>query len=116
MESRCTSIVRQSPFYMYTAERWLRAELLQRLGRHDEAVRWYDSLVQSSLYELIYLAPSHLNRARIYERLGQRLRAASHYRRVVALWNGCDPELRPAYDEAAGWLQRMAGGGRMVEA
>jgi tetratricopeptide (TPR) repeat protein len=116
MESRCTFIVMQSPFYMYTAERWLRAELLQRLGRHDEAVRWYESLVQSSVYELIYLAPSHLHRARIYDGLGQRLRAASHYRRVVALWKGCDPELRPAFDEAAGWLQRMASGGRMVEA
>jgi DNA-binding SARP family transcriptional activator/TolB-like protein len=116
MESRCTYIVMQSPFYMYTAERWLRAELLRRLERHDEALRWYESLVQSSVYELIYLAPSHLNRARIYDVLGQRVRAASHYRRVIALWHGCDAELRPAFDEAATRLQRMGSGGRLVEA
>jgi tetratricopeptide (TPR) repeat protein len=115
MESRCTYIVMQSPFHMYTAERWLRAELLQQLGRYDEALRWYESIVQSSVYELIYLAPSHLNRARIYDRLGHRLRAASHYRRVVALWNGCDRELRPALDEAAARLQRMGSSGRMAE-
>jgi serine/threonine-protein kinase len=110
MESRCTCIVLQSPFYMYTAERWLRAELLQQLERYEEALRWYDSLVQSSLYELIYLAPAHLNRARIHERLGHRLQAAAHDRHVLSLWNECDAELRPVLDEAAVRLQRMGSG------
>ncbi|HEX6106822.1 MAG TPA: hypothetical protein VFZ26_14640, partial [Gemmatimonadales bacterium] len=107
MESHCTSVVMQSPFYTYTAERWLRAELLERLGRHQMAVRWYASLVQSSLYELIYLAPSHLHRGRIHERLADPARATSHYRRVVELWEGCEPELRPAVDEAAARLQQL---------
>jgi tetratricopeptide (TPR) repeat protein len=115
MESRCTYIVMQSPFYTYTAERWLRAELLRQLERYEEALRWYDSIVQSSLYELIYLAPSHLERARIRERLGNRLHAASHYRRLIAVWKECDPELRPVVDEAAARLQRMGSGARTVE-
>jgi serine/threonine-protein kinase len=115
MESPCTYIVMQSPFYTYIAERWLRAELLQQLERYEEALRWYESIVQSSVYELIYLAPSHRERARIYERLGNRLRAASHYRRVVAVWKECDPELRPVVDEAAARLQRMGSGARAVE-
>ena len=115
MESPCTYIVMQSPFYTYTAERWLRAELLQQLGRPEEARRWYGSIVQSSVYELIYLAPSHLERARLWERLGNRRRAASHYRRVVAVWKDCDAELRPAVDEAAARLQRIGSGARAVE-
>ncbi|HET6577730.1 MAG TPA: BTAD domain-containing putative transcriptional regulator [Gemmatimonadales bacterium] len=115
MESRCTYVVMQSPFYTYTAERWLRAELLQQLERYEEALRWYASIVQSSLFELAYLAPSHLNRARIHDRLGDRLRAASHYRRVLAAWNECDPELRPVIDEAAGRLQRMGSGARRFQ-
>jgi DNA-binding SARP family transcriptional activator/TolB-like protein len=115
MESRCMYVVMQSPFYTYTAERWLRAELLQQLERYEEALRWYESIVQSSLFELAYLAPSHLNRARIHDRLGDRLRAASHYRRVLAVWSECDPELRPAVDEAAGRLQRMGSGAKRVQ-
>jgi tetratricopeptide (TPR) repeat protein len=111
MESRCTLIVMQSPFYMYTAERWLRAELLEQLERYEEAVRWYASIVQSSLYELVYLAPSHLRRGRIQERLGDRQRAAQHYRRVVEVWGECDPELRPAVDEASARLRRLGTGG-----
>jgi serine/threonine-protein kinase len=110
MESRCSYLVMQSPFYMYTAERWLRAELLRQLERDDEALRWYESLAQSALYELIYLAPAHLNRARIYDRQGNRLQAASHYRRALTLWNECDAELRPPLDEAAARLRRMGSG------
>jgi tetratricopeptide (TPR) repeat protein len=115
MESPCMYVVRQSPFYTFVTQRWLRAAMLQRLERWEEALRWYESLVQSSLYDLVYLAPSHLERARIYDRLGNRLRAASHYRRVVALWKECDPELRAAVEEAATRLQRMGSGGRTVE-
>lgn len=110
MESRCSALVMQSPFYMYTAERWLRAELLRQLERDDEALRWYESLAQSALYELIYLAPAHLNRARIYDRQGNRPQAALHYRQVLTLWNECDAELRPALDEAGARLQRMGSG------
>jgi tetratricopeptide (TPR) repeat protein len=107
MESRCTYIVMQSPFHSYTAERWLRADLLGQLERYEEALRWYESIAQASVYDLIYLAPSHLERGRICERLGDRLRASSHYRRVVALWSGCDPVIRPAVGEAAARLERM---------
>jgi tetratricopeptide (TPR) repeat protein len=109
-EAPCMQVVLQSPFYTQTAERWLRAELLQRLGRHQEALRWYRSIVQSSLYDLVYLAPSHLRRAEIHERLGEQEQAAGHYRRLLELWGGCDPALRPAVDEAAVRLDRLAPG------
>ena len=103
-------IVLQSPFYTQAAERWLRAELLQRLGRHEEARRWFESMTQSSLYDLVYLAPSHLRRAEIDERLGGHESAAEHYRRVVQLWGGCEPALSGVVEEAAARLERVGGG------
>jgi tetratricopeptide (TPR) repeat protein len=112
VEPRQILIVLQSPFYTEVAERWLRAELLQRLGRYDEAKRWYESLVQASLYDLICLAPSHLRRAEICERFGERNQAAEHCRRVVELWHDCDPELRPVVTEATAQLERLQRAGR----
>ena len=113
LEPRQILAVLQSPFYTETAERWLRAELLRGLGRHEEALRWYGSLAQSSLYDLIYLAPSHLRRGEIYERLGDSDQASQHYRRVVELWRECDSELRPMLAQATAGLERLGGAGRM---
>jgi tetratricopeptide (TPR) repeat protein len=74
--------------------------MLQRLGRYDEALRWYRSLAQSSIYDLIYLAPSHLRRGEIRDEMGDPDQAAEHYRRFIELWKGCDPELQPMVAEA----------------
>ncbi len=107
VEPRQVLVVLQSPFYTETAERWLRAELLHSLGREQEAIRWYASLSQSSLYDLIYRAPSHLRRGLILESLGENDQAAEHYQRVVELWAECDPELRPMLDQATAGLKRL---------
>ncbi len=81
-------------------ERYLRAELLAALGREEEALRWYASFPAPSAYDVYYLAPSHLRRAEIHERRGERQRAAEHYRRFVELWGNADPELQPLVREA----------------
>ena len=107
IEPRQIFVVLQSPFYTETAERWLRAELLQQLGHSDEALRWYGSLAQASLFDLMYLAPSHLRRGEIHERLGHLQEAAEHYARFIDLWGECDPELRPAVAEATAKLERL---------
>jgi DNA-binding SARP family transcriptional activator len=112
LEPRQILVVLQSPFYTETAERWLRAELLHGLGREQEAMRWYRSLVQSSLYELIYLAPSYLRRGEICERVGKSDEATRHYRRVLELWRECDPGLRPVLAQATAGLERLGGAGR----
>jgi hypothetical protein len=39
-------------------DRYYRADLLQRVGRLDEARGWYRSIAQRATYELPYLAPS----------------------------------------------------------
>ncbi len=95
-----------SPFFSQALERYLRAELLDRLGRTEEALRWYGSFREHSTYDLIYLAPSHLRRAQIFERSGDHQKATLHYSKFLALWKDCDVELAGAVKAAE---QRLAG-------
>jgi tetratricopeptide (TPR) repeat protein len=64
-------------------------------------------LAQQSFYDVVYLAPSHLRRGEIYERLGEPDTAVEHYRRFIELWENCDPELRPHVEEAERKLARL---------
>ena len=43
----------------------------------------------------MYLAPSQLRQAEIYDRRGDRDEAVKHYRRFIELWQNADPELQP---------------------
>lgn len=47
-----------SPFYAGTFERWRRAELLQGLGRIEEAKGWFGSLAERSPWEVVFRAPA----------------------------------------------------------
>jgi hypothetical protein len=38
--------------------------------------------------------------AEIYERQGNRQKAAEHFTRFVELWKDCDPEFRPLVEDA----------------
>jgi tetratricopeptide (TPR) repeat protein len=96
-----------SPYTSMALERFTRAELLRETGRDREALAWYANFIATSAYETIYRAPSDLAQGRIYEKLGDRQRAAEHYRRVVDLWRRCDPELVPLRQEAETALARL---------
>ncbi|HET6341344.1 MAG TPA: BTAD domain-containing putative transcriptional regulator [Gemmatimonadota bacterium] len=96
-----------SPFFALSRERWLEAGLLNDLGRPREALPLYGSFLDTSLFDLPYLAPSHLARARIHERLGERGDAVRHYRQFIELWREADPELRPRVEEARRRLARL---------
>ena len=98
-----------STFYAQTYERYTRAELLNSLGRYDEALRWFSTFQGHARHDVVFLAPSHLKRGEIYERLGDREKAALHYRRFVVLWSDCDPELRPMVEHAESRLAQLAG-------
>ncbi len=87
-------------FFMQNHERFLRAELLNQLGRDQEALGWYSSFELGRYRTAIYRGPTHLRRAEIYERLGDREKALEHYAHFVELWKDADPELQPRVEAA----------------
>jgi len=89
-------------------ERFLMAELLRALGRHAEALPWYDSF--GVTWDLPWVAPAHFRSGEIQERLGNPERAAFHYARALDLWKACDPGLRPYVTQAEQALARLSGG------
>jgi tetratricopeptide (TPR) repeat protein len=71
-------------------DRFFRAELLEKLGREDEALGWYGSIAERAAYELVYLAPSVRHEAEIAERRGQPDLAARYQRRFMELWKDAE--------------------------
>jgi tetratricopeptide (TPR) repeat protein len=96
------------PFYAEEPARYLRAELLQQLGRDREALDWLRYGFADTPAEPAYLAPAHLRRGEIYERLGERGKAAEEYARFLHLWEHCEPELQPLLQEARVRVARLA--------
>ncbi|NIN70631.1 MAG: tetratricopeptide repeat protein [Gemmatimonadetes bacterium] len=96
-----------SPVISMAAERYLMAELLDAAGRSREALGWLASLGDLQAYEIAYVAPAHLRRAQIHERLGEPEQAAEHYARFIELWRECDPELRPLVEDAEARLAQL---------
>jgi tetratricopeptide (TPR) repeat protein len=96
-----------NPFFRKPQDRFLRGELLAELGRPEEALPWYAS-IGGYYTDLPLIAPSHLRRAEIYERLGDAENAAYHYNTFIELWRDADPELRPMVEAAQRALERLA--------
>ena len=89
-----------SAFYGLAYERFMRAELLNSLGRYDEANAWYRSFLEHSTYDVALLGASHQRRADIYEKLGRREEAIQHYGRFLELWSEADPKYQPLVEHA----------------
>jgi tetratricopeptide (TPR) repeat protein len=87
--------------------RHLRVLVLRAQQKHREALQWIETSFQGAPSEIAYLAPMHLQRAQIYERLGEREKAVEHYRRFLVLWRDCDPELWPVLQGAKSELARI---------
>ncbi|MFL5534296.1 MAG: BTAD domain-containing putative transcriptional regulator [Gemmatimonadales bacterium] len=96
-----------SIFVAEAYDRYVRAELLARIGRDDEALGWLRSIAERASYELVYLAPSQLRQAEIYDRRGNRDEAMKHYRRFIELWQNADPELQGQVEQARKRLVEM---------
>ena len=90
-------------------DRYYRAELLRRLGREEEARGWYASMAERATYELVYLAPSRLQLAKLAEARGAKDEARRDYRSVVETWKAADPELAPLVEDARQQLVRLGG-------
>jgi serine/threonine protein kinase/tetratricopeptide (TPR) repeat protein len=95
--------------YPLAHTRWLRAELLRRVGREAEALRWYASFPDPGGYDVPYVAASHLRRAEIHERRGARAEAVREYRRFLTLWRGADPAMQRWLQAAREGLERVGG-------
>ncbi len=99
----------RSVYFARSRERFLRAELLDRVGRVVEAEAWYGATPHEARMDYVYLAPSHLAQGRIRERRGDLAGAARHYRQVIALWRDADPSVAALRREAEEGLRRIGG-------
>jgi serine/threonine-protein kinase len=88
-----------SPFHSRGLGRYVRCALLAQLEREVEAADCPD-LGWTNPFDLVYLAPSHLEIARMHDTLGNARAAAEHYTKFVNLWRECDARLGPVVDEA----------------
>jgi eukaryotic-like serine/threonine-protein kinase len=95
-----------SPFLAGSRERYRRAGLEAAHGDARRAIALFSGFEGFSGYALVYAAPSHYRRAELYERLGDRSAAGSHYARFLTLWKDSDPEFRPLLDSARAGYQR----------
>ena len=102
-----TQATHRSSIFSQVADRYLRAELLREAGRFVEAIDGYAAVGDYSLDGLMYAGPSHLRRAEIYLKLGDRAKATTHLRRFIDMWRECDPALRPVRDAAESQLREL---------
>jgi tetratricopeptide (TPR) repeat protein len=91
---------RYAVFFGRLSQPWLRATLLEALGRRSEALAAYDALVFYSTLEPVFAPPAHLRKARIFAADGDRDGAIEHYSRFVELWGDCEPAVRPEVKRA----------------
>ena len=97
--------VGSSPFFDHEYEQFIRAELLYTLGRYEEALQAYRGISDQLFHSG---APAHRRLAEIYERQGERQKAAAHYGRFAELWKDCDPEFRPLVEDARQRQRRLS--------
>jgi tetratricopeptide (TPR) repeat protein len=97
-----------SAFYSEARERYLRGQALEALGRFEDALPWYSSFAENSVYDLAYVAPGEMRQAEIDEKLGRQAEAVRHYRRFVELWQDADPEFQPMLQRARDRLTALA--------
>ena len=94
-------------FAAEAADRYLRATVLQSLGRTKEAAGWYASIAERAAYELPYLAPSQMRLAEIAEQDGHADAARTYAARAATLWRQADVAMR-ASANSNGSLQLTA--------
>ena len=82
------------PFVSRANERFLRGQVLESLGRDNEALQWFASLGDGAVSEIPLRAPAHLRQAEIYGKLRKRDEAAAHTSRAAELWRNADPGFR----------------------
>ena len=91
---------RYAPSFPRLSEPWLRAGLLEGLGRQREALALYDALSFYNVIDPVFVPMAHLRKAKVLDGLGEPEAAAEHYQRFIELWNDCEPAERPELELA----------------
>ncbi|HEX6063484.1 MAG TPA: BTAD domain-containing putative transcriptional regulator, partial [Longimicrobiales bacterium] len=89
-----------APFYAQVRERYVRGELLARLGKTDDALGWFASLDEHGPWGRALLAPAALQQAKIHDGLGHHAEAVRHYSRAINLWQNAEPRFASQVAEA----------------
>ena len=90
-----------------SGQRYLRAQLLAGAGQRREALRWYNTFEDQSLFQLVFAGPGHLQMAEVCEQLKDTSCAARHYRAFLELWSDPDAALKPLVERARARLARL---------
>jgi tetratricopeptide (TPR) repeat protein len=83
------------------------AELLNQLGREDEALNYYDNLMEGVVSFLPAKALTLLRRAEIHDRKGDKAEAAQLYVQFLKFWQMPDPEFQPIVQQVRTRLTAM---------
>jgi len=89
------------------SERFLRASLLDRLDRSEEALAVYGSLIFGNPNSIVLAIPAALQRARLLARLNRLVEARRDYQTVIDGWRHADAILQPVVDSARAELSRL---------
>jgi tRNA A-37 threonylcarbamoyl transferase component Bud32/tetratricopeptide (TPR) repeat protein len=104
--SRDAVKVRASRLYGMAPRNFFKAQVLQELGRYDEAVRLYTAAGDAGWN----LAPAaDLGIGEIHEARGETELALERYGTFVDLWSDADPEFLPLVEDVRNRMARLAG-------
>jgi tetratricopeptide (TPR) repeat protein len=98
---------RYAVFHWRISESWLRASLLESLGRPREALPLYDVFNFYNSIDPAFAALAQLRKARLLETIGDTEGAIAHYARFVDLWKDCEPSQKPELERARSQLEKL---------
>jgi tetratricopeptide (TPR) repeat protein len=78
----------QSAFYTHGLTRYRRAELLDSVGRIEDATLWYGSFDDGSIYDLLYRGSAEVRLGELLESAGRTEEAASYFAKSYELLSG----------------------------
>lgn len=96
-----------SIFYSHPHERYLRAQLLETLGRPGDALRWYESFDEMSPFDLVFLGPALVGAGRVLEASGRPEEASDRYREAALLLENAEGPYAEFGREAREALERL---------
>ncbi len=96
-----------NPIFNNAFVRYLRAEALNRLGRYEEALNWYQSIGEVWFMDYPYRAPALLHCGEIYEKINKPHEAIKAYRRFLQQWQDCDSEFKFMTQKAEARLAQL---------